>query len=288
MSRREAVVLKTISVSLAGLSYVAPALAGRIATYLWFTPFPLARSRLPLIPPGARPITFQSAGLVVNGYETGDGPRTALLVHGWAGSSRHYRRIVTRLAEQGYRCVVIDLPAHGIEAGRSTDLFQLADAIEIAGNALGKIDLVVAHSLGALATGVAMQRTLRTERLVFIAPALRPQHAFESFAAALRLRPAVARAVTRTMENRFGEDIWDRIPAGMLGMRVPGLTLVIHDTDDDIVPIEHAKLLSEHWGAGFVSTRGHGHRGVLRSSEAIDHIATLASARAGVGLGIAQ
>ena len=221
MSRREAVVRRTVSVGLKVLSYVAPALAGRIATYLWFTPFPLARSRSPQIPPGAKEITFESGGSVVHGYEIGDGPRTALLVHGWAGSSRHYRRIATRLAEDGYRSVVIDLPAHGIEAGRSTHAFELADAIEIAGKALGKIDLVVAHSLGALATGVAMQRSLRTDRLVFIAPALRPQHAFESFASALRLRPAVARTVARSMENSFGEDIWDRIPKSSRSSSLP-------------------------------------------------------------------
>ncbi len=278
MSRREAVVLKTISVGLAGLSYVAPALAGRIATYLWFTPFPLARPRSPQIPPGARRITFESAGSVVHGYEIGDGSRTALLIHGWAGSSRQYRRIALRLTEQGYRCVVIDLPAHGIEAGRSTHAFEMADAIEIAGNALGKVDIVVAHSLGAMATAVAMQRSLRADRLVLVAPGLRPHKALESFVATLRLRPVVAKAVERSMEDRFGEDLWDRMPKGMLDMSVPGRTLIIHDVDDDMVPIEEAELLSESWGVGLVSTRGHGHNGVLRASEVIDQIATLASA----------
>ncbi len=278
MSRREAVTLKTISVGLAGLSYVAPVLAGRIATYLWFTPFPLARPRSPQIPPGARRITFESAGSVVHGYEIGDGSRTALLIHGWAGSSRQYRRIALRLTEQGYRCVVIDLPAHGIEAGRSTHAYEMADAIEIAGNALGKVDIVVAHSLGAMATAVAMQRSLKADRLALVAPGLRPHQALESFAATLRLRPVVAKAVEHSMEDRFGQDLWDRIPKGILDMNVPSRTLIIHDVDDDMVPIEEAKLLSERWGVGLVSTRGHGHNGVLRASEVIDQIATLASA----------
>ncbi len=278
MSRREAVVLKTISVGLAGLSYIAPALAGRIATYLWFTPFPLARPRSPQIPPGATTITFESAGSVVHGYEIGDGSRTALLIHGWAGSSRQYRRIAQRLTEQGYRCVVIDLPAHGIEAGRSTHAYQMADAIEIAGNALGKVDIVVAHSLGALATAVAMQRSLKADRLVLMAPGLRPHQALESFAATLRLRPVVAKAVEHSMEDRFGQDLWDQIPKGILDMNVPGRTLIIHDVDDDMVPIEEAKLMSERWGVGLVSTQGYGHNGVLRASEVIDQIATLASA----------
>jgi pimeloyl-ACP methyl ester carboxylesterase len=278
MSRRQAVALKTISIALRGLSYLAPALAGRIATYLWFTPFPLARPRPPRIPAGARKITFESAGSVVHGYEIGDGLRTALLIHGWAGSSRQYRRIALRLTKEGYRCVVIDLPAHGIEAGRSTHAFEMADAIEIAGNGLGKVDMVVAHSLGAMATAVAMQRSLRADRLVLVAPGLRPHQALESFAANLRLRPVVAKAVEHSMERRFGEDLWDRIPKGMLDMNVPGRTLVIHDVDDDMVPIDHAKLLAERWGVELASTRGHGHNGVLRASEVIDQIATLASA----------
>jgi len=278
MSRTEAVAHKTISVGLAGLSYLAPALAGRIATYLWFTPFPLARPRSPRIPTGARRITLEAPGLVVHGYEIGNGSRTALLIHGWAGSSRQYRRIALRLIEEGYRCVVIDLPAHGIEAGRSTNAFEMADAIEIAGNALGKVDIIVAHSLGALATAVAMQRSLKADRLVLVAPGLLPHQALESFAANLRLRPVVAKAVEHSMETRFGEDVWDRIPQGMLDMNVPGRTLIIHDIDDDMVPIDHAKLLSERWGVGLVSTRGHGHNGTLRASEVIDQIATVASA----------
>ncbi|MCH8900304.1 MAG: hypothetical protein IH942_07420 [Acidobacteria bacterium] len=80
------------------------------------------------------------------------------------------------------------------------------------------------------------------------------------------------------MERRFGEDLWDRMPKEMLDMNVPGRTLLIHDVDDDIVPIDHAKLLSERWGVRLVSTQGHGHHGMLRAPEVIDQIATLASA----------
>jgi pimeloyl-ACP methyl ester carboxylesterase len=267
-----------VSVGLTILSFVVPPLAGRIATYLWFTPFPLARPKPLRFPTGARPIAFGQDDSVVSGYEIGAGPLTALLIHGWAGSSKQYRRIATRLAAEGYRAVVIDLPAHGPEAGRSTDLFELAAAIEAAGTELGKVDIVIAHSLGALATGVAMQRTLQAERLVFVAPGLSPRHAFDSFAKALRLRPAVARSVEREMENRFGEGVWTEVPRAMLDMNVPGRTLVIHDRDDEMIPIESVMALSESWGARLLSTSGHGHNGVLRSAEVIDRIAALASA----------
>jgi pimeloyl-ACP methyl ester carboxylesterase len=175
--------------------------------------------------------------------------------------------------------VVIDLPAHGIEAGRSTNAYEMADAIEIAGNALGKVDIVVAHSLGAMATAMAMQRSLKADRLVLLAPGLRPHQALETFAATLRLRPAVTKAVEHSMEDRFGQDLWDQIPKGILDMNIPGQTLIIHDVEDDMVPIKEAKLLSERWSVGLVSTQGHGHNGVLRASEVIDQITTLASAQ---------
>lgn len=278
MTRGEAATLKATSAGLSGLSRVAPSVAGRIATYLWFTPFPFARRRLSQIPPEARRVTFESDEVEVHGYEIGDGSKTALLIHGWAGSSRQYGRIARRLAEEGYRSVVIDLPGHGVESGRSTDVVEIVDAIEAVGGSLGKVDIVVAHSLGAMATSVAMQQSLEAERLVLVAPGLRPLHAVEKFAAQLRLRPAVQRAVIRSMERKFGSDVWDRIPDEIFEMQIPGSTLIIHDVDDDMVPVEQAQLLAENWSVGLVSTKGYGHNGVLRATEVIDRIAALATA----------
>lgn len=217
-----------------------------------------------------------SAGRTVGGFELGDGPRTALLVHGWAGSLWQFRRIAQRLADGGYRCVVIDLPAHGIESGRSTDAYEISEAVEAAGEALGKVDLLVAHSLGAMATGLAMQRSLRADRLVFLAPGLRPRRALETFARTLKLRPRTAGAVEQAMEDRFGVDLWDEVPAAMLNLTVPDSTLIVHDEDDVSIPIEDARLLSEHWGAELIATKGNGHNGVLRAASVIDHVARIA------------
>lgn len=278
MNRRQAFVMGATSVVLNSLSYIVPKVSGRIAEYLWFTPFPFARSRTPEIPSGARRVTFGSGNSKVHGYEIGDGPKTALLVHGWAGSSRQYRRMALRLADVGIRSVVIDLPGHGIEAGRSTDVIEFAQAIEITAQNLGKIDLIVAHSFGAIATSMAMQNSLRAERLVLLAPGLWPHKILEAFASNLQLRPVVTKLVERTMEERFGEDIWERVPTATLAMKVPDRTLIIHDIDDDIMPREEAQLLAESWGIKLTTTRGYGHNGVLRASEVIDQVTSLATA----------
>ena len=99
------------------------------------------------------------------------------------------------------------MPAKGRGAGRSTNAFEMVDAIEIAGNALGKVDIVVAHSLGAMATAMAMKRSLKSDRLVLLAPGLRPHQALETFAALLRPRPVVTKAVEHSMADRFGPHV---------------------------------------------------------------------------------
>ncbi len=279
MSRFGNFIYRGLRLGLAVLSYVLPKLAGRIATRLWFTPFPMQKARSTHLPAGALPVEYTSNGLIVRGYEVGDGPHTALLIHGWAGSSRQYRRIASRLAEDGYRSVVLDLPAHGVEAGKSTNLYEIAEAIEAAARSLGSIDLIVAHSLGAMAASVAMQESVNADRLAFLAPGLRPRQALDVFSATLGLRPRVTRAIEGSMESRFGGDIWERVPRGMLELQVPARTLVIHDESDEMVPIDHARLLAESWGVRLLRTEGHGHNGMFRAPEVIDQIAALARAK---------
>ena len=275
---REELAQRFVGLGLAGLSYVVPPMADRLATRIWFTPFPFARSRSTRLPPGAVPVFFGSGDQIVEGYEVGEGPRTALLVHGWAGSSRQYRRIASRLAEEGYKSVVLDLPAHASQAGRQTNLYEIAAAIESAGKDLGPLDMVVAHSLGALATAVALQGSLRTDRLVLVAPGVRPRRALDSFERTLMLRPRLTKAIEGAMSERFGSDVWDAIPDAMMNMTIPERTLVIHDADDDVLPLDDSQILATKWGTDLVLTHLGGHNGELRSEETIERVAELARA----------
>jgi carboxylesterase len=50
---------------------------------------------------------------VVAPWRLGDGPRGALLVHGFAGTPPELRRLGEALAQQGFRCYAPALPGHG-------------------------------------------------------------------------------------------------------------------------------------------------------------------------------
>ena len=203
MTARQVASRRGIGTGLKVWSYLAPASAGKAATRLWFTPFPGAR-RVDRPPPnGARPAAFGPDG-AITGYTRGDGPRSALLVHGWSGSSLQMRRMAEALEPAGYRSVVIDLPGHGPHAGRTTNIYEIAAALRSVAAECGPFDLVVAHSLGAMATAVALEETLEARRLVFIAPGVRPDHAVTAFGRLLGLNGRLTGAIAASMEDLFG------------------------------------------------------------------------------------
>ena len=98
----------------------------------------------------------------------GDGPRTAVLVHGWSDDSRTWWRVAPAVAELGFTVLAPDLRGHGLSArGDSYSLAELAsDLVE---TLPAEVDLALGHSLGALVLGVAAP-LLRPGRAVFVDP----------------------------------------------------------------------------------------------------------------------
>ncbi len=80
------------------------------------------------VPTGVDSWSLPVDGATLRGYAGGAG-RTVVLVHGWSGSAADWRHLAGDLIPAGWRVVVPDLPAHGMTAGRQTDLFVLGRAL---------------------------------------------------------------------------------------------------------------------------------------------------------------
>jgi len=105
--------------------------------------------------------------------ETGDGTRTAVLIHGIMGDSRTWQRVTQDLVERGFRVLAVDLAGHG-KSPRSRRYSPSAwadDVVEtVAPLISGAPDVVMGHSLGALvASLVADRMTPRTA--IYVDPA---------------------------------------------------------------------------------------------------------------------
>jgi Serine aminopeptidase, S33 len=261
----------------AALQAVAPALAERHATRIFFTPGRRRWEPGPLAGADPEPFHLRVGRDRVEGWSYGRGP-TVLLVHGWGGCAGDWAALAERLVASGYRAVLADLPAHGRSGGKRTTLPQMARALHAiaheaafsSADPFEPLEAVVAHSFGAAAAALAVAEGLLTRSLVLVAPVAHPMTFVDSVVRALGLSPAIRAGMVERIRIVAGGDL-SRIDVVRAAEKLLTRGLVVHDRDDATVPWSHARDISEAWtGARFVSTDGLGHRGVLRSEAVLD------------------
>ena len=202
-----------------------------------------------------------------------------LLVHGWAGRGAQLGAFVAPLLERGHAVVAFDGPAHGRSPGWQTNPLDFAAAVQRVAEHVGPLDAVVAHSFGAVATTIALGGGLAAARVAYLGATSGADQAVRGFARILALPDAVVRDLRRRLEGRFGADIWQRISTVAIAPRLWGVpALVVHDTEDRDVPHAAAAALADAWpGAELVTTRGLGHRRILRDPEVIARVVSFLS-----------
>ncbi|RKN44797.1 alpha/beta fold hydrolase [Streptomyces hoynatensis] len=103
--------------------------------------------------------------------EWGQGPRTAVLVHGLSGSSETWWRVGPWLAARGYRVLAPDLAGHGASPRGPYSRESWADDLLAA--LPPRPDLAVGHSLGGVLLAMIADR-LRPGQAVYEDPAWYP------------------------------------------------------------------------------------------------------------------
>jgi pimeloyl-ACP methyl ester carboxylesterase len=247
---------------------LAPRRTGRIARDIWFAAPPLAPAD-PL-PPGGEPFVVTSLGAEVRGHVWGTGP-VVYLVHGWGGRGSQLTSFVEPLVAAGYRAVLFDGPAHGDSAPgpagpRRTHGIELGKALDAVAAQFGPAPTVVAHSLGTIATYLALRfGWLGTERLVLLAPMVEAETLFDGFQRALGFGPRTRRAFDAAVEEFTGLGVADFDARVQSAHTDPVPTLVVHDRGDRQTPYDDAAALARTLPrAELVTTQGLGHRRILR------------------------
>src|SRR5262249_19040364 len=104
---------RLLAAGVGALARVAPAAAEALVAQLFTVPMPGAR-RVPVVP-NLEPsvLALRSERHALRAYAFGTGAQTVLLVHGWNGHAGQMTRFVRPLVANGFRAVLLDLPAHG-------------------------------------------------------------------------------------------------------------------------------------------------------------------------------
>lgn len=263
---------KRLSLLLRFIGVISPSLAAEIAVWRFTTPIPIARPdwEKELIQKGER--TQFKNGTVGTVWGPEDAP-AILLVHGWQGRGAQLGKLVEPLLEQGFRVVAWDGPAHGASPGRRANLRLFAEMLSGAANELGVVRAIVAHSLGAGATTLALSRGwMEVQRVVLVAAPAEFEWVISGYCRRFKVLPKVEAAFRKKLESVTGLTIAE-MGIAKLAEKIEIPALVIHDEDDNEVPFSDGQRIVHHWrGAKLLALKGVGHRKILKSPQFIEAV----------------
>lgn len=135
-------------------------------------------------------------------HEWGTGDRIAVLVHGIMSGHRTWHRVAPVLAGKGYRVIGVDLRGHGASGrGEYTPAAWAGDLVETLPE---RPELVVGHSLGALALAGAVER-LAPARAVYCDPAWDLSPRLVEASAYFAAFKSANRAMVKSLNPRWDE-----------------------------------------------------------------------------------
>lgn len=214
----------------------------------------LARAKSSFVPYHKERIAFM---------EWGSGP-AVLFVHGWCSRGLRFSQMIGPLLDAGFKVAAFDAPAHGRSSGAHINIVQWSEAILAVGEQLGPVHGLIAHSIGATASVLALEAGLKVNRVIFVSPLTDIGGAFAHFSRALEIPDNVVQGMIRHFEAIFKRSI-DTIDAIRVAGQIetPPL-LIFHDKEDPLLSHSRTTEMAMAWrNSELISTSGNGHHSIL-------------------------
>lgn len=256
------------------LSALSKKKAAEAAFTLFCTPPGRHSPPLPELFQKAEPVQFNFDDLPIRGFFwKSSGKGLVLIVHGFQSSSINFEAQISSLLQAGHHVMAFDAPAHGASGGRLINALLYSDFLVDCEKRFGPFDAVIAHSLGGLAIGLALEKwpVSALPALVLIAPAVETSTALDQHFALLRIRDQrVRQAFEDVIVDRGGHEA-EWFSLRRLLTQFSTEVLWFHDEDDSITPIKDAERVWE-MSLPFIEvvrTKGLGHRRIYRDPSVI-------------------
>lgn len=215
----------------------------------------------------SKSIDYNNGHLSIRSWGEGN---PVLLVHGWAANQTDMFAFVPPLVERGYKAIAMDLPSHGESSGDYAGLDHLAEGIRAAGENIGPLEAVVAHSAGCAAAQLAISNGMRVEKAVMLASPTNYEINAYRHAQALGYDDQQTQEFIQALADldvRVAIKSVDFVPSFKLS------ALIIHSEDDAVIPISRGEELAGIWkDSQFVRVNGLNHRGVLKDTSVVSAV----------------
>lgn len=202
-------------------------------------------------------------------YELGNSAKKVLLVHGWSGRGTQLFKIAETLVENGYEVISFDAPAHGKAPGNSSIMLEFIASIKEIDLKFGPFEAAVGHSLGGMALFNAMKDGFKINHLVTIGSGDVVKDIIDDFIVKIKLKKSTGMLMSEYFEKKYHKTM-DSYSAYLSAQKVNIPVLVIHDENDDDVPVSAAYHIYKHLQNGSIYiTKKLGHRKILGDEKVI-------------------
>ena len=205
-------------------------------------------------------------------YAYGNSSKKILLVHGWSGRGTQLVKIADTLIENGYSIISFDAPAHGKSGTKTTLMLEFIESILEVEKHYGPFEFAVGHSLGGMSILNAVKKGLQIKKAVVIGSGNSVINIVNTFIQKIGLPNDVAILMKNNFEKKYHFEM-ESFSAYVAAKDVKIPVLVIHDTDDEDIPVSEAYHLAEHLSdKELLITNQLGHRKILGDSKVIQKI----------------
>lgn len=196
-------------------------------------------------------------------YSYGNSNKKILLVHGWSGRGTQLVKIADAFLENGYSTISFDAPAHGKSGTKTTLMLEFIESVLEIEKFYGPFEFAVGHSLGGMSILNAIKQGLQVKKAVVIGSGNSVINIVNTFVEKIGLPNKVALIMKNNFEKKYHFEM-ESFSAYEAAKEVHIPVLVIHDNDDEDIPVSEAYHLAENLtDKEILITNNLGHRKIL-------------------------
>lgn len=205
-------------------------------------------------------------------YSYGNSNKKILLVHGWSGRGTQLVKIADMFLENGYSTISFDAPAHGKSETKTTLMIEFIESVLEIEKFYGPFEFAVGHSLGGMSILNAIKQGLQVKKAVVIGSGNSVINIVNTFVEKIGLPNKVAVIMKNNFEKKYHFEM-ESFSAYVAAKEVLIPVLVIHDADDEDIPVSEAYHLAENLAdKEILITNNLGHRKILGDATVLQKI----------------
>lgn len=212
---------------------------------------------------------FAHKNLHFNTFKWGKGTHKVILTHGWGSKAADFSEIITALLEiDNLEIIAFDAPGNGSSDGELSNLLLYVQAVKAIISHYGKPDIVIGHSLGAMANAIALKDMMITPTLlVSLTPLIRLKENFEDSMNAVGIQPLSQLEFLKNFEDKFGISASSFTFNNSYSFNAKLNHWLAYDQNDFVSPYSYLKeFLNTHPSIKSYNYKDVGHDKILKST----------------------